>query len=60
MSRLVRIIIPGMSHHVTQRENRRQDVFFTPDDRCVYLTYLKKYFTRYRLDMATILPGGWR
>jgi putative transposase len=51
MARLARIIVPGMPHHVTQRGNRRQDVFFTPDDRCVYLTYLNKYLTRCGLDI---------
>ncbi len=32
MARLARIIGPGMSHHVTQRGNRRQDIYFTPED----------------------------
>ena len=37
MARLARIVIPGVAHHVTQRGNDRQDVFFTGDDRRVYL-----------------------
>ena len=32
MARLVRIIIPGMPHHITQRGNRRQKTFFNNDD----------------------------
>jgi len=29
MARLARIVIPGVAHHVTQRGNRRQPVFFS-------------------------------
>ena len=37
MARLSRIVIPGVAHHVTQRGNRRQPVFFSNDDRRLYL-----------------------
>lgn len=37
MARLPRIVIPGVPHHVTQRGNRRQPVFFSDDDRREYL-----------------------
>ncbi|QCI67846.1 transposase [Phreatobacter stygius] len=36
MSRLARIVAPGLPHHVTQRGNRRQRVFFEPDDYALY------------------------
>jgi putative transposase len=36
MARLSRIVIPGAAHHVTQRGNPRQPVFFS-DDRELYL-----------------------
>ena len=42
MSRQSRIIIPGLPHHVTQRGVRRQDVFFTPDDREYYLKWFQQ------------------
>lgn len=32
MPRVARIIVPGMPHHVTQRGNQRQRVFFEPAD----------------------------
>jgi GrpB-like predicted nucleotidyltransferase (UPF0157 family) len=35
MPRVARVVIPGVPHHVTQRGNNRQDVFFTDDDRRV-------------------------
>ena len=33
MPRLARIAVPGAPHHITQRGNNRQDVFFVEDDR---------------------------
>jgi putative transposase len=36
MARIGRIIIPGFPHHVTQRDNRRQQVFFEPSDYALY------------------------
>ncbi len=38
MARLPRIVIPDVPHHVTQRSNRRQPVFFSDDDRARYLS----------------------
>lgn len=36
MSRLGRIVVPGLPHHVTQRGNRRQHVFFEDGDFALY------------------------
>jgi putative transposase len=36
MARLARLVVPDVAHHVTQRGNRRQPVFFGDDD---YLAY---------------------
>jgi len=36
MARVGRIIIPGFPHHVTQRGNRRQQVFFESSDYALY------------------------
>jgi putative transposase len=41
MPRLARIVVPGVAHHVVQRGNNRQDVFFVDDDRARYLALLK-------------------
>jgi len=38
-------------HHVTQRGNNRQDVFFVDDDRRVYLEILRQQAARWRLDV---------
>ncbi len=40
MPRKPRIILPGIPHHVTQRGNRRQRVFFNDDGYHSYLDYL--------------------
>ena len=38
MARMARVVIPGIPHHITQRGNRRQKVFFCDED---YETYIK-------------------
>jgi putative transposase len=40
MARLARIVAAGVPHHVTQRGNRRQDVFFGEDDFATYMALL--------------------
>lgn len=37
MPRLARAVFAGIPHHVTQRGNRREEVFFSDEDRCRYL-----------------------
>lgn len=36
MPRRARITVPGLAHHVTQRGNRREPIFFEPGDQEVY------------------------
>ncbi len=43
MARLARIVLPGYPHHVTQRGNRSQDVFFREEDFRFYLNLLKQW-----------------
>jgi putative transposase len=40
MPRLARLIVPGVAHHLTQRGNRRQIVFFSDSDKSLYLKLL--------------------
>jgi putative transposase len=40
MPRSARIVIPGLPHHVTQRGNRRQQVFFCDEDYRSYLRFM--------------------
>ena len=43
MPRTARIVIPGVPHHVTQRGNSGQAVFFDEEDRENYLELLRHY-----------------
>jgi len=43
MPRISRIVVPGIPHHVIQRGNRRQRVFFGDDDKWRYLHLIKKH-----------------
>jgi putative transposase len=54
MPRKARIVVPGMSYHVTQRGNNKQDVFFVDDDRRVYVDILQEQSEKYGLGVQ-----GW-
>lgn len=43
MLRLARTGLAGVPRHITQRCNRREDVFFSDEDRHTYLAWLKEY-----------------
>jgi len=49
MPRSSRVVIAGCAHHVTQRGNNRQDVFFVDDDRRVFLRLLADAAQRFDL-----------
>jgi len=51
MARIARIVIPDCPHHITQRGNNHQDVFFTDDDRRLYLRILGAQSERYGLSI---------
>lgn len=51
MPRQSRIIITDVPHHITQRGNRSQDVFFSADDRKCYLERLTQYSNRYKFEI---------
>jgi len=51
MPRLARAIAIGCAHHITQRGNNRQDVFFVDDDRRVYLELLQEQAQKYGLEV---------
>ena len=51
MPRLARTVCAGIPHHITQRGNRREKVFFTDDDRQTYLTWLREYAAKHGVDI---------
>jgi putative transposase len=54
MARIARIVIPAVPHHVTQRGNRRQTVFFDDADYRAYLDLLKEHTQR-----AGVVVWAW-
>jgi putative transposase len=42
MARFGRVVAAGFPHHVTQRGNRRQTIFFEPADDALYRDLLAK------------------
>ena len=51
MPRLARTVFAGVPHHITQRGNRREDVFFTDDDRAAYLSWLLEYSEKHQVEI---------
>jgi putative transposase len=70
MARRYRSVFPGHPHHVIQRGNRRQRVFFSDDDRHFYLAALRKLCDKYGVKILAyclmenhvhlvLLPSTW-
>ena len=52
MPRIARTVIAGVAHHITQRGNNRQGVFFVDADRQMHLDLLHTQCQRYGLTVA--------
>lgn len=48
---MARIVAPGVAHHVTQRGNRRQAVFFCDADYIYYLELLSFWSSKFNLSI---------
>ena len=51
MARLPRIVVPGYPHHVINRGNRRQTVFFSDDDKKYFYELLKREAARAKISI---------
>ena len=51
MSRLARVVLPGVPHHVTQRGNRREQTFFEDGDYGLYLDLLADAARRAQVEV---------
>ena len=51
MSRMARIVLPGCPHHVTQRGNRREAIFFEDGDQDVYRDLLAEQAEKARIEV---------
>jgi putative transposase len=51
MPRQARTVFAGEPHHITQRGNRREDIFYTDEDRITYLSWLKEYCQKHKVEI---------
>ena len=51
MARIARVVVPNVAHHVTQRGNRRQQVFFYDDDYRKYKLLLSEYCSQNSVEV---------
>lgn len=51
MPRQARTVFAGVPHHITQRGNRREDIFYTDEDREIYLTWLQEYCLLHKVEI---------
>lgn len=59
MPRIARVCAVGYSHHITQRGNNKENVFFDDEDRRFYLDVLQRYTNKYGIKvLAYCLMGN--
>jgi len=51
MPRIARLLAVNCPHHITQRGNNRETVFFDDEDRKSYLKILKRYSDQWKFDI---------
>jgi len=51
MSRIARLVVPGYPHHVTQRGNRREAIFFEDGDQQIYCDMVGEQLRKYRVEV---------
>jgi len=51
MARVARIVAEGMPHYIIQRGNRRQQVFFSDDDKKTYMEMLYEQKLKYKVEV---------
>lgn len=51
MTRLARIVVPGCPHHITQRGDHRECIFFKDGDHQIYRKLLAEQARKARLEI---------
>ena len=51
MARFARVVAPGYPHQVTQRGNRRQQVFFCEEDYQVYIELMREWCAKHAVEI---------
>lgn len=52
MARHPRLVYAGIPHHVTQRGNRRESIFFSDENRRAYLDWLAVYCDKHQVEVV--------
>ena len=58
MARIGRFVVPGLPHHVTQRGNRRERVFFGDEDYELYRDLLASQCRKQGVAVLGLLPDA--
>ena len=58
MTRIARVVVPGLPHHVTQRGNRRERIFFEDGDYALYRDWLGESCRRFGVEVSSLLPDA--
>jgi hypothetical protein len=58
MARLARLVVAGLPHHVTQRGNRRESIFFEDGDQDVYRDLLAEQARKAVVEVWALLPDA--
>jgi len=51
MARIARVVVPNHPHHIIQRGNRRQNVFFSDHDKEAYVALLVEQIKKWNIDI---------
>ncbi len=51
MARIARVVVPELAHHITQRGNRRQEIFFIDDNYQEYLHLMTEWCIRCKVEV---------
>jgi putative transposase len=54
MPRRARIVAVGYPHHITQRGNNRRQVFYSDQDRALYLELLQEYASQLQVGQQFV------
>jgi putative transposase len=58
MARIARVVVPGLPHHITQRGNRREPVFFGAEDYRLYRRLIAAAARRADAESWALLPDA--
>ena len=54
MARIARVVVPGVSHPITQRGNRRMQTFFNDDDYQAYIALMAVWCREFQVEVGLL------